>query len=86
MTGRQENPEDGRCHFCKGSLGEKKIGADFRWGEDLTVIEDVPAIVCSQCGEKYFEASVYSDMEKIASSNMASDHLEIQVINYIEAA
>lgn len=86
MTGRQEKPEDGRCHFCKGSLVEKTVDVDFRWGEELTVIEDVPAIVCSQCGEKYFEASVYSDMEKIATSNLASDQLEVQVINYIEAA
>jgi YgiT-type zinc finger domain-containing protein len=48
------------CYFCKGRVEQQKVDVDFRWGRKLKVIEDVPAGVCQQCGEKYFEASVYS--------------------------
>ncbi|MBI3246017.1 MAG: YgiT-type zinc finger protein [Deltaproteobacteria bacterium] len=28
---------------------------DFRWGEKLTIIENVPAKVCNECGERYYQ-------------------------------
>ncbi|MBS0183725.1 MAG: YgiT-type zinc finger protein [Nitrospira sp.] len=31
---------------------------NFRWGEELKIIEQVPAEVCEQCGEKYFQTQV----------------------------
>ena len=40
-----------RCYFCKGKVVEKKVKVDFRWGDELVVIEDVPAEVCQQCGK-----------------------------------
>jgi len=43
-----------KCYFCKGKIEEKRVRVDFRWGDELVVIEDVPAEVCQQCGEKYF--------------------------------
>ena len=56
------------CYFCKGRVIEQKIPVDFRWGDDLVVIEDVPAGVCQQCGEKYFDAKVYKEMERLAKT------------------
>jgi hypothetical protein len=35
---------------------------------DRGVIENVPAGVCQQCGEKYFQAAVCKAMEKLAVS------------------
>ena len=57
-----------KCYFCKGKVSEKKVAVDFRWGQNLVVIEDVPAGVCRQCGEKYFNANVYKGMEKLAKT------------------
>jgi len=56
------------CYFCKGKVVEKQITIDYRWGEDLVIIKDVPAGVCQQCGEKYLEASVYKELERLAKS------------------
>ena len=53
------------CSFCGGEVVEKKVSVDFRWGDDLVIIEDVPAGVCNQCGEKYFTAEVSRKMEKL---------------------
>ncbi|MCI0490536.1 MAG: YgiT-type zinc finger protein [Blastocatellia bacterium] len=48
----------GRCHVCGEMMEEKQIKQDFRIKGKLVVIEDVPAGVCPQCGEKVVKADV----------------------------
>jgi len=55
-----------KCYFCKGEVIEERVTIDYRWGDDLVVIRDVPAGVCKQCGEKYLSGDVYKRLEKIA--------------------
>lgn len=43
------------CYFCKSPVIAQLTSADFCWGDDLKIIEQVPAEVCEQCGEKYFQ-------------------------------
>jgi len=72
-----------RCYFCRGKVSEQRIKVDFRWGEELVVIENVPAEVCQQCGEKYFDAEVYKEMERLAKSKAKPlRHLTIDVIEF----
>ena len=52
------------CYFCsRGILEEKRVTVDFRWGEKLVIIENVPARVCNECGERYYAARVVRQME-----------------------
>ena len=75
------------CYFCKGRVVQEKINVDFRWGRKLKVIEDVPAGVCQQCGEKYFQATVYKAMEKLAASRAKPvARLTIDVVQFKEVA
>jgi len=72
-----------RCFFCKGKVTQKRLNVDFRWGENLVVIEDVPTRVCQQCGEKYFDAEVYKDMERLAKGRIKPfKRLTIDVIKF----
>ena len=74
---------DGRCYFCKGKVSEKKVKVDFRWGDDLLVIEDVPAEVCQQCGEKYFSSETYKVMEQLAKRKAKPiRHIMVEVIKF----
>jgi YgiT-type zinc finger domain-containing protein len=74
------------CYFCKGRVFPQKIKVDFRWGRKLKVIENVPASVCQQCGEKYFQSSVYKTMEKLAASRAKpASRLTIDVVRYKKA-
>jgi YgiT-type zinc finger domain-containing protein len=74
------------CYFCKGRVEQQKVDVDFRWGPKLKVIEDVPAGVCQQCGEKYFEAAVYKVMERLAASRAKPvARLTIEVMRFKEA-
>ena len=55
-----------RCEFCDGSMEQQRILARFRFKGETIYIENVPAWVCKHCGEQYFDAPVYKQMEKIA--------------------
>jgi len=56
------------CYFCRGTIEQRNVDVDFRWGRKLKMIRSVPAGVCRQCGERYFDAGVYKAMEKLARS------------------
>jgi YgiT-type zinc finger domain-containing protein len=55
-----------QCEFCEGTLEQRRVLARFRFKGETIYIENVPAWVCKQCSEQYFDAPVYKQMEKIA--------------------
>lgn len=42
------------CHFCKGKLEERLITRLQEYQGSWYIIENLPALVCTQCGETYF--------------------------------
>ena len=87
--GKQGRPGDSmitECYFCKGKVVEAKTEVDFRWGKKLKVLKNVPARVCQQCGEKYFQASVYKAMEKLVMGRVKpSSRLSVDVVRFKKA-
>jgi YgiT-type zinc finger domain-containing protein len=87
--GRQERPGDfmiTECYFCKGKVVAVKTEVDFRWGKKLKVLKDVPARVCQQCGEKYFEATIYKAMERLVIRRVKpSARMSVDVVQFKEA-
>lgn len=59
------------CSFCGGRVREMPVAVDYRTGDKLVIVEDVPAGVCEQCGEQYFTASVAKALEGLAQSEEA---------------
>ena len=57
-----------KCYFCKAKVVQQEITIDYRWGDNLVVIKDVPAGVCQQCGEKYIASGVYKELERLAKN------------------
>ncbi len=57
------------CYFCGGRVTEKRVTADYRWGEELVaVLRNVPAGVCQACGEQYYKAEIVKEMERLVQS------------------
>jgi YgiT-type zinc finger domain-containing protein len=54
------------CEFCDGKMGESLIRARFHFKGQTIYVENVPAWICSQCHEQYFDAPVYKRLEEIA--------------------
>ncbi|MEK7789304.1 MAG: YgiT-type zinc finger protein [Planctomycetota bacterium] len=48
----------GECEICNTPMQEKLIKQDFWIRDELIIIEDIPAGVCPQCGEKIVKAEV----------------------------
>jgi len=60
------------CAYCGGKVSEKNIKKANFWGEELTaLVDNVPAGVCGQCGEKYYKAEVLKIIEKILKERSA---------------
>ena len=56
------------CYFCKGTVAAKRIQHIHRWGNQVYILEEVPAEVCQQCGEVYFAPDVLAQMDRIATT------------------
>lgn len=53
------------CYFCvKGKLKREKVDIVRYWGKELVALNDVPALVCQSCGERYFDARVSQKIEE----------------------
>jgi YgiT-type zinc finger domain-containing protein len=60
------------CIYCGGSVREQTIKKTNFWGEELTaIIDNVPAGVCGQCGEKYYKVKVLKTIEKLLRERSA---------------
>ena len=54
---------DDYCYLCGGLLQHQRVTKIQTWKGDLVgIIENVPAWVCNQCGERYYDGPV---LEKI---------------------
>ena len=54
-----------KCYFCKGTMTAEFITHVHKWGEQVIILEDVPADVCQQCGEVYFAPDVLQAMDRL---------------------
>lgn len=59
-------PKDDLCEFCEGKVEHRLIRAKFHFKGRTVYVDNVPAWVCSRCGEQYFDAPVYKRLEEIA--------------------
>lgn len=48
----------GECHVCGERMEERRIKQGFWIKDKLVLVEDIPAGVCAQCGEKVVNAAV----------------------------
>ena len=58
-----------KCYFCKGTTEIKNVDVDFRWGDKLFVIKNVPVEVCTQCGERYYSAEVSKRLDELVQNS-----------------
>lgn len=47
-----------QCSFCRGKLVHSKTECIARAGNEVVVMKDVPAFVCEQCKEAYFDREI----------------------------
>ena len=56
------------CLLCGGTLASRTVRHAVVYGDRVIVFNDVPAMVCGQCGEPFFAGSVVDHMNRFAWS------------------
>jgi len=72
-----------KCAICGGIQKEEITKLELWVDGKLIVIEDVPAKVCENCGEKYFSAKVSKQIDALLESAVeAKRKLEVPVFSF----
>jgi YgiT-type zinc finger domain-containing protein len=76
-----------KCELCNGKVVKKLVTAENWWGDNLTLVENVPAWVCENCGEQYFDAktSIILDRLRDLNPSKAKRILNVPVFEFNEA-
>ncbi len=59
------------CFMCKGNLEKRKVNYVVDLEDTIIIIKGVPAKVCTQCGEQYFD-------------DETAENTEVTIVNYKE--
>jgi len=89
MKPRTASYNYGKCHVCGELMSEQRIKQDFWLRGRLVVIEDVPAGVCPQCGEKVVRAEVGQQIGALvedAGRIRRARTLSVPVLRFAKAA
>ena len=72
------------CPLCKGSIvnGVSTFTVDLGFG--VVVVRDVPATVCSQCGEEWLSDNTAVKLENIVET-ARQKHVTVEVARWNEA-
>jgi YgiT-type zinc finger domain-containing protein len=55
-----------RCDICGATAAQSRfVTRSFGRGHSLVVIESIPYISCSRCGERYFTARTMREIERL---------------------
>jgi len=66
------------CDFCGGELQPQRVNLNIWQDGELILCEDVPADVCTQCGEKYLHAKVAQQVERFLA-----EHGQVKPLRYV---
>ena len=74
-----------KCVFCGGKLKKENVTFTYEDEDKYLFVEDVPAEVCTSCGEKTYSPSVTDDLLKFARNEFQPARtIEVPVFNFVE--
>lgn len=53
-----------KCYQCGGKLKRENVDIARYWGKELIALNDVPSLICTKCGERYFDAKVSHQIDQ----------------------
>ena len=71
-----------KCGICKADMEEKKVTYTEDIEQSVIVIRHVPAHVCTECGNIWYNGIVAAELENIVDQFASSIGSEVSVINY----
>jgi len=71
-----------KCGICKAEMEENAVTYTEDIEQGVIVIRHVPALVCTECGNKWYNGTVALQIEKMVDRFISSIGSEVSVINY----
>jgi YgiT-type zinc finger domain-containing protein len=70
------------CDFCRGRTTMRKVTKHHWLKNRLYIIENVPAQVCRECGERYFHATTLDAIDRMLSrKHPVRTNLKVEVVS-----
>jgi YgiT-type zinc finger domain-containing protein len=58
-----------KCDICgKDTAHQRQVTRSYGKGAGILVVENIPSMNCSSCGQSYFEAQTLHEIERIKSN------------------
>lgn len=74
------------CSFCGGRVQERLVSKACWWGDQLVaIVENVPAGVCDQCGERYYKVVTLKQIEAMLCEKDAFRSVQVPLRSYVPA-
>ena len=75
----KNSPSESHCPLCGGAKkpGKTTYSADLGFG--VVVVRNVPATVCSQCGEEWVDAETAEELQRI-TDDARRKQLQVEVV------
>jgi YgiT-type zinc finger domain-containing protein len=71
------------CEFCEGQTVKKKVKRQHWLRGRLYIVENVEAEVCTECGERYFHATVLDEIDRLLESeHKVKDEMLVEVLSF----
>lgn len=68
------------CIFCRGTVEERTIEHVHHWQGHLYIFRNVPAEVCTQCGEVFFGPAALKKMDQVVRDKVKTkEHRSVPV-------
>jgi YgiT-type zinc finger domain-containing protein len=72
------------CRYCKGLLEERLISRVQEYKGRWFLIENLPALVCRQCGETYFTPQAHSLVLRLVRAG--ADPVRVETLDVLDAS
>jgi YgiT-type zinc finger domain-containing protein len=74
------------CFLCKGDMENGLVTHAVDLNGAIIVVKNVPAKICSQCGEIWYSGAVTKQLEQIVDRISVAAITEVAIVNYSDKA
>ena len=70
------------CEFCGGETQKKKVKKQHWLRGELYIVENVEAEVCTECGERYFHATILDELDRyLLAEHDVKERIQVEIVS-----
>lgn len=70
------------CDFCQGTTKTRRVKMHHMRKSRLYIVENVPAEICQECGERYYHATTLDAIDRLLDGkHKVKKRLQVEVVS-----